>query len=112
MTYFFYMVLRPSPLDVALLRYDPLSVKRVNQLAEMPKRFFDEVSLIYSASLRGNPEAIKVLIYLQIYAKGKARDDVPGVKDIFEKYPKICKKIVLADDELVKIFGELFDSQG
>ncbi len=67
--------------------------------------FWRDVDALHSASLGGDPDAIRTILVIEAFTDGAVSERMPNLLRIVKKYPKIAKQVICGDDRLKKKYS-------
>ncbi len=89
-------------------KYENVSEADAGILISDTEEFWDDVDLLYSASLRGNREAIRAIFMIGSHTDGHVAEGMPDDRsELPERWRDVCRSVILGNDRLRDNFGHL-----
>lgn len=64
------------------------------------QEFWQDVEVLYRASLRGNPNAMRTILVIGTFTDGAISEGMPDLSEVVKKHPEVAKQVILGDTRL------------
>jgi hypothetical protein len=69
-------------------------------LVDDSQQFWRDVGLLHAASLRGDPDAMRTILVIGIFADGAVSESMPDLSETVKKHPETGRQIIYSDNRL------------
>jgi len=76
-------------------------------LVDDTHQFWQDVRILHSAGLQGNPDAMRTILVIGIFADGAVAEGMPDLDEVVKKHPDAAKQIIQSDNRLKKKYSHL-----
>jgi uncharacterized protein YceK len=74
-------------------------------LVDDSHQFWQDVRILHSAGLQGDPDAIRTILVIGVFADGAVAEGMPDLHEVVKKHPHVAKQIIQNDNRLKKKYS-------